>query len=279
MLLKKGVVPATVVTGITELITRLQNVAGTWGTGPDAWRFGQNSYLQVVEAMEQLLLSWFEDDDGVGAGMQSGGYRLVRDMTAATPRPYPLVSGEVERQVRALTALKSKLESLQILTEREGEPIVLDTNVLMHFQRLDELPWAEVLGTSPVRIILPICVVDELDNKKYAGSDRMSRRADQAIRVLRQYSSQLGPGGCATFPDGTTLEIFLDEPDHRRRLNPDEELFSRCKLLEQMIGKPLKLVTGDLGMQLRADAHDLRSVEVPDKYAKDALRRSQAGED
>jgi hypothetical protein len=46
-----------------------------------------------------------------------------------------------------------------------------------------------------------------------------------------------------------------------------------------MIGKPLKLVTGDLGMQLRADAHDLHSVEVPDKYAKDALRRSQAGED
>lgn len=279
MLLKKGVGPVTVITGITELINRLQNVAGTWGTGADAWRFGQNSYLQVGEAMEQLLLSWFEDDDGVGAGMQSGGYRLVREMTAATPRPYPLVSGEVERQVRALTALKSKLESLQILTERPGEPIVLDTNVLMHFQRLDEIVWREVLGLCPVRIILPICVVDELDNKKYAGSDRMSRRADQAIRVLRQYSSQLGPGGCATFPDGTTLEIFLDEPDHRRRLNPDEELFSRCRLLEQMIGKPLKLVTGDLGMQLRADAHDLHSVEVPDKYAKDALRRSQAGED
>jgi PIN domain len=279
MLLKEGIAPTTVITGLTELITRLQNLASTWGTGTDAWRYGQNSYLQTTETMEQLLLSWFEDDDGVGAGVQGGGYRLVREMTAATPRPYPLVSGEIDRQVRALTALKTKLEVLQALQARDGDPAVLDTNVLMHFQRLDEIPWAEVLGKGPVRIILPICVIDELDNKKYIGSDRMSRRADQAIRVLRQYSSQLGPGSCVTLPDGTMLEIFLDEPDHRRKLNPDEELFSRCTLLERMIGKPLKIVTGDLGMQLRADAHGLGSVELPDKYAKDALRRSQVSDE
>lgn len=43
----------------------------------------------------------------------------------------------------------------------------------------------------PVRVILPICVIDELDNKKYTGSDRMSRRADLAIRALRLYSGDL----------------------------------------------------------------------------------------
>jgi hypothetical protein len=36
----------------------------------------------------------------------------------------------------------------------------------MHYQRLDEILWVEVLGASPVRIIVPICVIDELDNKK-----------------------------------------------------------------------------------------------------------------
>ena len=72
----------------------------------------------------------------------------------------------------------------------------------MHYQRLDEIPWAEVLGVTLVRIILPICVIDELDNKKYTGSDRMSRRADLAIRALRQYSADLRPGSALLCPTG-----------------------------------------------------------------------------
>jgi hypothetical protein len=33
------------------------------------------------------------------------------------------------------------------------------------------------------------------------------------------------------------------------------------------------IVTGDLGVQLRADAHGLSHAVMPDKYAKDAMRR------
>ena len=56
-------------------------------------------------------------------------------MTQDTPRPYPLVSGEIDRQVRVLTALRGKLEALRVLRDRPGELAVLDTNVPMHFQR------------------------------------------------------------------------------------------------------------------------------------------------
>lgn len=149
----------------------------------------------------------------------------------------------------------------------------------MHYHKLDELPWAVVLGVTAVRIILPICVIDELDNKKYTGSDRMSRRADLAIRALRQYSADLRPGYAATMPDGTTLEVYLDDPGHVRMANPDEELRSRCMLLQRAIGRPVTLVTGDLGMQLRADAHGLGHAEMPNKYAKDAQRRAAARDD
>jgi predicted ribonuclease YlaK len=64
-----------------------------------------------------------------------------------------------------------------------------------------------------------------------------------------------------------------------RMANPDEELRSRCMLLQRATGRPVTLVTGDLGMQLRADARGLRHAEMPDKYAKDATRRVAAGED
>jgi len=38
------------------------------------------------------------------------------------------------------------------------------------------------------------------------------------------------------------------------------------------------IVTGDLGMRLRADARGHRYAEMPATYAKDALRRKQVGE-
>jgi hypothetical protein len=239
----------------------------------------QNSYLRLVETLEQALRSWFEDDDGAVAGLYGEHYKLIREMTASTPRPSPLLNDEAARQVRVLERMKAKVQALEALRAREGHITVLDTNVLMHYQRLDEIPWAEVLGVILVRIILPICLIDELDNKKYTGSDRMSRRADLAIRALRRYSADLRPGSAATLPYGTTLEVFLDDPGHVRMANPDEELRSRCMLLQRATGRPVTLVTGDLGMQLRADAHRLGHAEMPDKYAKDARRRAPAGED
>src|ERR1700691_506431 len=50
----------------------------------------------------------------------------------------------------------------------------------------------------------------------------MSRRAHLAITALREYSADVRPGSAATLPDGTTLEVFLDDPHHVRMANPDE---------------------------------------------------------
>lgn len=213
------------------------------------------------------------------AGLYGEHYKLIRDMTASTPRPSPLINDEASRQVRVLERLRAKVKALEMLRTRQGQIAVPGTNVLMHYQRLDEIPWAGVLGVTQVRIILPICVIDELDNKKYTGSDRMSRRADLAIRTLREYSASLRPGGAAALPDGTTLEVFLNDPGHVPLANPDEELRSRCMLLQRAVDSPATLVTGDLGMQLRADAHGLGHAGMPDKYAKDAQRRAASADD
>src|SRR5258706_1363936 len=85
-----------------------------------------------------------------------------------------------------------------------------------------------------------------------ASSRRMSRRADQAIRVLREYSAGLRPGNAATLPDATTLEIFLDDPGHQRLPNPVEELMARCLLLLWSINRHLRVYTVDYGNHLLA---------------------------
>ncbi len=102
----------------------------------------------------------------------------------------------------------------------------------------------------------------------------MAGRAAKAIKVLGKYSSDLRPGSAATFADGTTLEVFLDDPGHERKANPDEELLSSATVMRRVIGRPVRIVTGDLGMQLRADALGLGHADMPEKYAKDAQRRA-----
>ncbi len=72
--------------------------------------------------------------------------------------------------------------------------------------------------------------------------------------------------------------MFLDDPGHMCKANADEELPSRCLLIQRAIGCPVTIVTGDLGMQLRADAHGIGQAEMPDKYSKDAMRRSAAAD-
>ena len=141
------------------MIRRMQQIPGGWARS-NWWALVQNSYLQLVEALERPLSSWFEDDDGAVAG---AAWRALqadprRDCLDAAPIS-PLVNDEAARQVSALERLRAKVTALDALRGREGQIAVLGTNVLARYRKLDEIVCVEVLGASPVRIILPICVM------------------------------------------------------------------------------------------------------------------------
>jgi len=106
MLHSEGATPIAVADGLDDMIRQMQQIPGSWAR-PDSWSLVQNSYLQLVETLEQALRSWFEDDDGAVAGLYSEHYRLIREMTASTPRPSPLLNDEAARQVRALERLRT----------------------------------------------------------------------------------------------------------------------------------------------------------------------------
>ena len=138
MLLSKGATPLAVIDGLDDMIRRMQQIPGGWAR-PDSWALVQNSYLQLVETLEQALRSWFEDDDGAVAGLYGEHYKLICEMTASTSRPSPLINDEAARQVRVLERLRAKVKTLEALRGRKGQIAVLDTNVFMHYQRLDEI--------------------------------------------------------------------------------------------------------------------------------------------
>jgi hypothetical protein len=63
--------------GLDGMISRMQQIDGGWAR-PDSWASVQNSYLQLAETLAQALRSWFEDDDGVIAGLYGDQYILIR---------------------------------------------------------------------------------------------------------------------------------------------------------------------------------------------------------
>lgn len=129
-----------------------------------------------------------------------------------------------------------------------------------------QVDWKEVVGIEPVRLFLPVTVVDELDELKYTGKDRVRGKARAALADVER---SVGPGGSpGAVREGATIEVELSLSDDPRDPDSDRSIISACVELEQMAGTPnsVSLVTGDAGMRLRAAQRDVRVVAMPEKY-------------
>lgn len=150
-----------------------------------------------------------------------------------------------------------------------GHIAVLDTHVLLHYQPPEQIPWPKVVGHPHVRLVVPLRVVEELDEKKYARRDDI---ADRARRLLPRLEAVLGPAGApGELRESVTIEVPVDSGPRRRPANADEEILDTCRELRQLTGREVSLVTGDTSMRLRGEARGLRVVKMPAEYERTAL--------
>ncbi|MBE1586767.1 hypothetical protein ACFPOI_51375 [Nonomuraea angiospora] len=116
--------------------------------------------------------------------------------------------------------------------------------------------------------------LDELDRKRYEGSDALKRRAPYRGEASDRLASEietLGYGQLPKAPTRWTVECLTDERGHRRQYDTDAEILDRALLLHQVTGRVVNVVTADLGMQVRATAWGpgVRDIAMPDKYRRD----------
>ena len=137
------------------------------------------------------------------------------------------------------------------------------------------MDWKEVLGVESVRLVLPLRVVEELDEFKYRGRDDL---ADRARRLLSALWSLLEPTKGAPTPltAGVTIELPVDDEPRRRTLDADEEILAECST-RQAVGAPVTLVTDDTGMSLRAIARSLTVVPMPERYLRVKPKSAEDG--
>jgi hypothetical protein len=190
--LKDGVYPKRAAETLRELTTGVGSLAASVAGGPHRALALQNKYLEWVE-MAELQLSNLTIEPETLAMLQTQRYWHIPEIHERSARPEPLVRAEIESQTVVLERLVRDLETrVERLSQAPGHITVLDTNMLLEFLPPDQIDWARVMKQSPIRLVAPLRVIEELDAKKYARRDDL---ADRARRVLSQLEGILGAAG------------------------------------------------------------------------------------
>ncbi|MGH3280992.1 MAG: PIN domain-containing protein [Trebonia sp.] len=151
--------------------------------------------------------------------------------------------------------------------------MVLDTSVLMEGEPFLTFGWHALdpaLASEPVRLILPILVIEELDDLLHDRNGDRRQKARAATRELWQLHGAR-PTDPAPLPGqaDVTIEVLLDGDWHQRRPSNDAEIIDQALQVHELTGNATLLASCDLRMVYRAAAVGLPAVLMP--------RRNQAG--
>jgi hypothetical protein len=187
----------------------------------------RDDYLDWIEQVDNCLGA-ITDDSAPISELFTAQFWAIRALESdwravSDPRPYPLVYTEVTRQIDRLRRL---LGDLTVRLERAsvtgGAVTVLDTNVMLHYLPVDQIPWPDVLGCQNVRLVVPLRVIEEIDAKKYAKSSDLGKRARNLLPTIERL---LGPAGApGRLSEGVTIEVPVDTGPRYRPEDADEEI-------------------------------------------------------
>jgi hypothetical protein len=191
----------------------------------------------------------------------------IRDLNATSVRPFPLVQAELAAQIESLRGFADELDSrVARIVMVSGHLTVLDTHVLLHYQPPEQVNWQALVGQAAVRLVIPLRVIEELDEKKYTARSNL---AERARRLLSQLRVVMAPGGApGRLRDGVTVEVPLEGGGRARSADADQEVLDTCRELALVSGQPVTLVTADTGMTLRAEAQGIRVIAPPEELLR-----------
>jgi hypothetical protein len=271
--LKAGTTPADAIARLTDRVNAARNLGAevprhgmTPAADADYLIERRKRYIEWVEATETQLANLTNDSDIV-LMPYTPAYWEIRQLTPYSPRPVAFIEGEIERQRQTLEDMRDDLQRRrERAVSAEGHITVLDTNVLLHHELPKAIDWGGLVGADRVRLVIPLRVIEELDSKKYSDSPRIRSKARDLIPKLRGFVGAAGRP--AALRDGVTIEIY-DEPGARNRpADGDTEILETARELERLSGEGVTIVTGDTGMQLRAETEGLRATTL-DAYWRD----------
>jgi hypothetical protein len=222
-----------------------------------------NAYVALVHRLEWMLQEYFSDVPLERLYTD----RFWRINAGEGLRPEEMLRQESDALLFWLTDLVNAVNKVRSRFTSAAAVAVLDTHVLLHYKPLAEVDWPAVIGAKAVRLVVPLRVIDELDEKKAARRPELARRADTRVKLLAGYLTGQGP---REVRPGIPIDAFspadFDPTLYRRAaLPPDGEILDTCHALTTFAGdNAVYLVTGDLGMKIRAESRNLPFKEMPE---------------
>ncbi|MEU5529353.1 PIN domain-containing protein [Micromonospora chersina] len=156
--------------------------------------------------------------------------------------------------------------------------VVLDTNVFIHHpQKIEDLDVHAAIyrAFEPLRIVVPMVVVDELDSLKQTGNGKSRWRAAYSVayidRIIRT-GGLIRPADLSndkTARGSVTLDVLLDPRGHVRQPISDDEIADRAAALQALAGRPVHLLTYDTGMTMRARNAGLKDIKLEQELSEE----------
>jgi hypothetical protein len=188
-----------------------------------------------------------------------------------------MVRLELTQRVDAFAEAVKDLEHQIGRWAQLGEFTVADTSFFIeHPDKLEDADFRPLLntGADPVRLLVPIVVVDELDGLKKSKTTRERWRARYTLAVIdRVLASPAEPGllnpeslpaaSPGSVPRGAvTLELVFDPPGHVRLPINDDEIIDRALAIQPLAARNITLLTYDTGQGTRARNAGLKAVRL-----------------
>jgi hypothetical protein len=262
--LRPGTDPNKASQVLNDIAARWHNLINSAGKDPDLYR---DDYARVTCDVERDLRN-ISLDPALPRILQTDRFWHLMVMGSGTHLRL-LVTSEAEAQGRAWLEVADELNKrAKGLSAAPGWPTIVDTNVLLHCMRPDQIKWPQVVSHDPVRLIVPLRVIEELDAKKYGPNQHLS---DVARSLLPWLEVILGPSSLGPVPvgrDSTTIEVLIDDGPRVRPADADQEVLNVCAEVESLTSRTVAIVTSDTAMRLRAAAAGFEPRQIPDTWRR-----------
>jgi hypothetical protein len=243
------------------------------GTGVDRY----NAYMRWAHESVRMLRGQVTQASLDQLVLTRTYWALQSQATSVVGPVIELVDVELTDRVSVLDDAVTAMTEQVARWSRPGIFVVADSSFYIHHrQKVEDLDLRDELGAQadPVHLLVPLLVVDELDNLKQS-KDRHSRwRARNTLavldKVLRDPHSVgiLRPSGQAAADDGgvprgkITMEFVFDPPAHVRLPINDDEIIDRAVAIQIIANQSVTMITYDTGQSTRARAAGLTVVKL-----------------
>jgi len=153
-------------------------------------------------------------------------------------------------------------------SEQTKAAIFFDTNIALHYQRLDQIDWAGVTGHKYAEIVVSSVVLSELDKHKTDNFSKKLRKraAEYSAWLLEKFSNpSLNRNvGLIFRPNEPMLDFVQHQLDGT--ILDDRLIATVIEYADEFPERPVVVITADLGLILKLKMRGISVSSLPDKF-------------